>query len=424
MPRCFLKSVKPLQFRSIQEYGNNCVESDVKPGRLPKPQAFKRQKTLLKCNETVYHDKVPISTRFYLQLLKRSQFLSSFVDTETYDYASESERTNDSPDSKRTIAPSRKDSDKSTYNLRSMESKSERKIFTERTRAQRKMKNSNVANVQQMFNPSAELKLNEVKKKKLRKEPLAPIIEEIKNREMLKCSNRGGTEIDKIAEKLKNLVKTHADERLNKELLYCKESFDEKNLEPPPKLEEKLSEELKDCQPAQSKPDWTERRVRASHVCSYCGKGFDRPWVLKGHLRLHTGERPFPCPQPTCGRTFSDRSNLRAHQRTRGHHSWQWRCSECGKAFSQRRYLERHRDDACRKYRMHSRNGTKYNRAHGAKSDPIDAMAAPPVPLYGIVCHGGSSQPRYSPHEFIDPHPEDAHDQPIDLSIGRRHADV
>ncbi|XP_058806279.1 sal-like protein 1 [Phymastichus coffea] len=92
------------------------------------------------------------------------------------------------------------------------------------------------------------------------------------------------------------------------------------------------------------------KRSKTMHFCPYCNKSFDRPWVLKGHLRLHTGERPFGC--PVCNKSFADRSNLRAHQRTRNHHEWQWKCEICLKAFSQRRYLERHCPEACRKYRM------------------------------------------------------------------------
>ncbi|XP_003704662.1 uncharacterized protein LOC100877101 [Megachile rotundata] len=95
------------------------------------------------------------------------------------------------------------------------------------------------------------------------------------------------------------------------------------------------------------------KRNKTMHYCPYCRKSFDRPWVLKGHLRLHTGERPFSC--PVCHKSFADRSNLRAHQRTRNHHQWQWRCGECFKAFSQRRYLERHCPEACRKYRISQR---------------------------------------------------------------------
>ncbi|RZF37819.1 hypothetical protein LSTR_LSTR007181 [Laodelphax striatellus] len=103
----------------------------------------------------------------------------------------------------------------------------------------------------------------------------------------------------------------------------------------------------------ESNEDEGEREQGKEFACPYCSKRFDRLWVLKGHKRLHTGERPFQC--PVCSKAFSDRSNLRAHQRTRNHHTWEWKCSECGKAFSQRRYMERHRADACAKYKLNVR---------------------------------------------------------------------
>uniref|UniRef100_A0A8C4Q536 C2H2-type domain-containing protein n=1 Tax=Eptatretus burgeri TaxID=7764 RepID=A0A8C4Q536_EPTBU len=51
-------------------------------------------------------------------------------------------------------------------------------------------------------------------------------------------------------------------------------------------------------------------------VCNwlYCGKRFTRSDELQRHLRTHTGEKRFGCPE--CGKRFMRSDHLSKHQKT------------------------------------------------------------------------------------------------------------
>ncbi|MEQ2194988.1 Zinc finger protein ZIC 3 [Xenoophorus captivus] len=60
---------------------------------------------------------------------------------------------------------------------------------------------------------------------------------------------------------------------------------------------------------------------QSNHVCFWedCpreGKSFKAKYKLVNHIRVHTGEKPFPCPFPGCGKIFARSENLKIHKRT------------------------------------------------------------------------------------------------------------
>lgn len=50
--------------------------------------------------------------------------------------------------------------------------------------------------------------------------------------------------------------------------------------------------------------------------CTRNGRPFKAKYKLVNHIRVHTGEKPFPCPFPACGKVFARSENLKIHKRT------------------------------------------------------------------------------------------------------------
>lgn len=60
------------------------------------------------------------------------------------------------------------------------------------------------------------------------------------------------------------------------------------------------------------------KRMNKVITCCYkdCKKQFSKTWNILDHFKVHTGERPFVC--DTCGKAFSQKGNLSKHKKLHG----------------------------------------------------------------------------------------------------------
>lgn len=113
-----------------------------------------------------------------------------------------------------------------------------------------------------------------------------------------------------------------------------------------------------------------QKRQRPKRLkCPHCQLLFSNNGQLRGHVRTHTGERPFSCDHPNCGKTFTRNEELTRHKRI--HTGLRpYACSVCGKRFGRKDHLKKHQ-------RTHDRRLTFPSTATAAALSSVSSFQNP-----------------------------------------------
>jgi len=150
-------------------------------------------------------------------------------------------------------------------------------------------------------------------------------------------------------------------------------------------------------------------------------KAFKAKYKLVNHVRVHTGEKPFPCPFPGCGKMFARSENLKIHKRIHtGEKPFECEVEGCDRRFAnssdRKKHMHVHSTDkpyycrvrSCDKTYTHPSSLRKHLKIHGKDAlelyDSDDSHTSPPPTINSTTPSSSSLHSPVAAPEYKPPH--------------------
>lgn len=136
-----------------------------------------------------------------------------------------------------------------------------------------------------------------------------------------------------------------------------------------------------------------QRNDTSKHCCNICKKSFKTQNILRQHMRIHTGDKPFVC--EICNKAFSQMASLKYHLATHSDDR-PFKCEDCSKTFKLKPPFKKHiKECPQRLQKLQEQKLTTAHAASGNSNSSKQKQTSPPSSASNLSNNSSSVSPLY-----------------------------